>query len=248
MRKSFLVPAIVVLAAVGTHVRAQNAGKSVEDGVYSDVQAMRGAAAYDQSCGRCHRQDLGGADGPALKDDRFNRNFAGKDLKTLYTRMSTTMPRGAPASMSEAAYLDILAYVLRENGFPAGTAELSVDALDGVEVLPTRPKPLPAISDFSYVEVVGCLVPGSDGAWMLSSASDPVAAAAPGGPQNVAGRTSATTPTALGSQTYHLLDAMAYTPESLKGQKIYVRGLLIRLPAEQRMTISDLRSLSSTCP
>jgi hypothetical protein len=55
-------------------------------------------------------------------------------------------------------------------------------------------------------------------------------------------------PAALGKQTYHLLDAMAYTPESLKGQKIYVRGLLIRLPSEQRMTISDLRSISTTCP
>jgi hypothetical protein len=150
--------------------------------------------------------------------------------------------------MSEAAYLDILAYVLRENGFPAGAADLSVDALDGVEVLPTRPKPLPAISDFSYVEVVGCLVPGSDGAWTLSSASDPVAAAAPGGPLGTAISTSTAPPIALGSQTYHLLDAMAYTPESLKGQKIYVRGLLIKLPSEQRMTISDLRSVSTTCP
>ena len=99
--------AAVVLVASATALRAQDGVKSVADGVYSDVQAMRGAAAYDQACGRCHRQDLGGADGPALRDDRFNRVFAGKDLKTLYTRIQTTMPRGAPASMSESAYLDI---------------------------------------------------------------------------------------------------------------------------------------------
>jgi cytochrome c5 len=244
MRKVLLVCSGVLLAAVGSDVRAQNGLKTVETGVYSDVQALRGAAAYDQTCGRCHRQDLGGADGPALKDDRFNRNFAGKDLKTLYTRMSTTMPRGAPGSISEGAYLDILAYVLRENGFPAGAGELSVDALDGVEVLPTRPKPLPAVGDFSYVEVIGCLVAGTDGAWTLSNASDPVAAVAPGAPGNVA----SAQPAASGQQTYHLLDAMAYSPASHVGHKMRVRGLLIRLPAEQRMTISDIEPLSQTCP
>jgi hypothetical protein len=240
----FLI-ACLLCAAVAINVRAQNGIKTVADGVYSDVQAVRGAAAYDQNCGRCHRQDLGGGDGPALKEDRFNRNFAGKDLKTLFARISLTMPRGAPGSLSEGAYLDILSYVLRENGFPAGVEELTSDELETVEVLPSRPKPLPPVSDFSYVEVVGCFVPGSDGAWMLANASEPVASEAPATPMNL--RTNVISPTLLGNETYHLLDAMAYHPESLKGHKTHVRGLLVRLPSEQRMTISDIRSLSPTC-
>lgn len=236
--------ALMFLAAV-SFVSAQSTPLTVADGVYNDVQATRGAAAYDQACGRCHRQDLGGGDGPALKDDRFNRNFAGKDLKTLYTRVATTMPRGAPASMSEGAYLDILAHMLRENGFPAGSRELTSESLEGVEMLATRPKPLPPVGDFSYVEVVGCLSPGADGSWMLTNAIEPDAAAAPGTPQFVSPDTSAAR--ALGTNTYRLLDAFAYAPESKRGQKVYVRGLLIRLPSEQRMTISDLRTLSQTC-
>jgi mono/diheme cytochrome c family protein len=246
MSKHLLVAVCLVLAAVGINVRAQNGTRSVADGVFSDVQAVRGAAAYDQACGRCHRQDLGGADGPALRDNRFNRNFAGKDLKTLFARMSLTMPRGAPGSLSEGAYLDILSYVLRENGFPAGAHELTSDVLENVEVLPTRPKPLPPVSDFSYVEVVGCLVPGADGAWTLTNASAPVASEAPATPANL--RASVVSPTALGDETYHLLDLMAYNPESMTGHKIHVRGLFVRLPSEQRMTISDVRSLSPTCP
>jgi mono/diheme cytochrome c family protein len=215
MSKHLLLVSCLVFAALVFNVRAQNAAMSVADGVFSEVQAVRGAAAYDQACGRCHRQDLSGADGPALKEDRFNRNFAGKDLKTLYARIALTMPRGAPGSLSEAAYLDILSYVLRENGFPAGTHELTPDVLENVEVLPTRPKPLPPVSDFSYVEVVGCFVPGSDGEWVLANASAPVASEAPATPSTA--RIGVVSPTMLGDETYHLLDAMAYNPDSLMG-------------------------------
>ena len=249
MRVSFPFAAVAPIAAVVfftfvAALRAQDGVKSVADGVYSDVQALRGAAAYDQACGRCHRQDLGGADGPALRDDRFNRMFAGKDLKTLYTRIQTTMPRGAPASMAESAYLDITAHILKENGFPAGPSELSAEGLAGVDLLESRPKPLPPVDSFSYVEVVGCLTPGLDGSWMLTNASNPVPAAAPGMPQYVA---SEVQPTASGDQTYRLLDAIAYQPESKRGQKLYVRGLLIRLPAEVRLTISDLKTIATDC-
>jgi hypothetical protein len=245
MSRHLVAVACLVFAAVGINLRAQNPASSVADGVFTEVQAVRGAAAYDQACGRCHRQDLGGADGPALKDDRFNRNFAGKDLKTLYARIALTMPRGAPGSLSEGAYLDILSYVLRENGFPTGTHELTSDVLEHVEVLPTRPKPLPPVSDFSYVEVVGCLVPGADGMWLLANASEPVASEAPATP--LTARTNVVSPTALGDKTYHLLDAMAYSPEQHKGHKMHVRGLLIKLPSEQRMTISAFETLSPSC-
>ena len=61
------------------------------------------------------------ANGPALKEERFARDFAGKDLKTLFTKIATTMPRGAPASLGENVYLDIVAHLLKENGFPAGS-------------------------------------------------------------------------------------------------------------------------------
>src|SRR5919112_4892495 len=105
-------------------VRAQEPGKTVADGVYSDTQATRGAASYDQACAGCHRPDLGGANGPALRGERFARMFAGKDLKTFYTKVATTMPRGAAASLGDAVYLDIVAYLLRENGFPAGETAL----------------------------------------------------------------------------------------------------------------------------
>ena len=224
-------------------VRAQENRKTVADGVYSDVQATRGAASYDTSCSGCHRPDLGGANGPALRGERFARIFAGKDLKTFYTKIAKTMPRGAAASLGDAVYLDIVAYVLRENGFPAGDGELTAEALSGVEVLPGRPKPPPPVGDFSYVEVVGCLTPGPDNTWLLTNASEPVGLAVTG-PEV---RQSEVTDRPLGSQVFRLLDAMAYNPEALKGKKMYVKGLLIRLPGEQRMTISSFETVAATC-
>ena len=235
--------AVLTAGLADLNVRAQETVKTVADGVYSEVQATRGAASYDTSCAGCHRPDLGGANGPALRGERFARIFAGKDLKTLYTKIATTMPRGAAASLGDAVYVDIVAHILRENGFPAGDGELTTEALSGVEVLPGRAKPPPPVGDFSYVEVVGCLTPGPESSWLLTNASEPAALPVTG--QEV--RHVEVTDRPLGSATFRLLDAMAYSPESRKGHKMYVRGLLIRLPGEQRMTISTFETIAPSC-
>jgi len=235
----FLVPVLALVFSFAA--AAQETTTTVADGVYTDTQATRGAAVYDTACAGCHRADLGGNTGPALREQRFARQFAGKDLKTLFTRIAATMPRNAPGSLADNVNLDILAYVLKENGFPAGARELTADALAGISVVPGRPKPPPPVSDFSYVEVVGCLTPGPQHTWMLTRASAPVAAVA------TASTASPAAAGPLGDGTLHLVDAMAYSPDDHKGQKVYVRGLLIRLPGEQRMTISSLEMVSPTC-
>jgi len=229
--------------AVVIGARAQETTRTVTEGVYTDAQAGRGAAAYDAACSGCHRADLGGAAGPSLKADRFARTFAGKDLKTLFARIATTMPRNMPASLADDVYLDIVAYVLRENGFRAGSQELTADALDGLRVVPGQPKPPPPIGDFSYVDVVGCLTAGPRHTWTLTRASEPVAAV----PAPSAAPSTPVTAAPLGTHTFHLLDAMAYAPEGHRGHKIYVRGLLIKLPGEARMTISSFEMVSTTC-
>ena len=231
-----------VVAFAGHAARAQETAKTVADGVYSDAQANRGSAVYDASCARCHRADLGGTpNGPSLIEERFARGFADKDLKTLFTKIATTMPRGAAGSLGESVYLDVVAHMLKENGFPAGSQELTSEALEGIRVLPGKPKPPPQIGDFSYVEAVGCLTAGPQNTWLLTRASDPVAAAsaAPARPAPAA--------PSLGTQTFHLLDAMAYAPGDHKGHTMYVRGLLIKLPGEQRITISAFEMVAPTC-
>ena len=248
MYKPGLAASIVLAGAVGagllnTAARAQESAKTVADGVYTDTQAARGAAVYDTACSGCHRADLGGNTGPALKEQRFAREFAGKDLKTLFARIATTMPRNAPGSLGDNVYLDIVAHMLKENGFPAGPQELTANALDGISVVPGRPKPPPPVGDFSYVEVVGCLSAGDQHTWMLTRASEPAGLLPSASTRSTADRTA----TPLGTQTLHLVDAMAYAPDDHKGHKMYVRGLLIKLPGEQRMMISSFEMVSPSC-
>jgi mono/diheme cytochrome c family protein len=243
MVSRFLIVLSVLISGIAYDAAgAQESGATVADGVYTDAQATRGAAAYDSACSGCHRADLGGATGPSLKQQRFAQTYAGKDLRTLFTKIATTMPRNMPASLADEVYLDIVAHVLKENGFPAGAEELTVDALDTIHVVPGRPKPPPAVGDFSYVEVVGCLTAGPQHTWWLTRATEPVVATSTA---SAASSDAAAKP--LGVQTFHLLDALAYASDAHNGQKMYVRGLLIKLPGEQRLTISAFEKVSSTC-
>jgi len=232
-----------MIALAITRIAAQSpAGRSVTDGVYTEAQATRGGLSYETACSNCHRGDLGGGTGPALKEDRFARDYAGKDLKVLYTKIATTMPRDAGGTLGDDVYLDIVAHILRENGFPAGQKELTANDLDGVAVVPGKPKPPPPIGDFSYVQVVGCFTAGPRDTWLLTRASDPVVAVLKSTVESESAPPESVTPAnmALGSRTFNLLDALAYAPATHKGQKVAVRGLLIRLKDEQRITISEM--------
>lgn len=242
-RFSVCVFTAIAAVSIAQQVRAQDDPRTVADGVYTEAQAIRGAASYDAVCSGCHRADLGGADGPALRQERFARTFADRDLKTLYTKIASTMPRAAPGSLGDDVYLDIVAHILRENGFPAGAQDLKADSLSGIRVLPGRPKPPPPVGNFSYVEAVGCLTPGPDNTWLLTNASDPVSVANP----TAAIPRAELSAKAPGTQAFRLLDAIAYDPEAHKGHEMYVRGLLIKLPSEQRMTISALEMVAASC-
>jgi mono/diheme cytochrome c family protein len=236
-----LVAVAISIAPVRDALRAQEPQRSVLDGVYTEAQANRGAAAYDTACAGCHRADLSGNSGPALREQRFAQQYAGKDLKTLFTKIATTMPRNAAGSLADSVNLDIVAHVLKENGFPAGSRELTAEALEAIGVVPGRPKPPPPVGDFSYVEVVGCLTAGPERTWMLTRASEPVVAV-PSAPVPAAALDRP-----AGTETFRLLDAMAYAPDDHKGQTMYVRGLLIRVADERRMTISTFVPVSPTC-
>ena len=104
-------------------------------------------------------------------------------LDLLFEKTKTTMPRGAPASLSDKAYVDIVSYLLKVNEFPAGAGELRVEDLPKIQLIGKGgPEPVP---DFSLVRVVGCLdTNASDGAWMLLNSTDPVRT---GNPQPAAG-------------------------------------------------------------
>jgi mono/diheme cytochrome c family protein len=93
---------------------------------YSEAQALRGEAGYMDHCAACHREDLAGlGPWPELAGDNFMARWEQRSVDELLAKVSTTMPQSAPGSLSEAQYLDIVAFLLSANGLPAGNTELT---------------------------------------------------------------------------------------------------------------------------
>lgn len=121
-------------------------------GAYTAAQATRGHLVYIQHCIVCHGANLQGAAGPPLQGPAFGRSMtAGKMTTTsLFKFISGSMPMNAPGSLTKQQYLDVLAYLLKQNGYgPAGTAALSTASLGSVALLPypnIAPSPGPSMT------------------------------------------------------------------------------------------------------
>lgn len=101
-------------------------GKTTKDGVYSQDQAKRGRAQYDQSCAVCHMADLSGNGSvPALTGDSFAFTWNGHTTDELFELIRTTMPQNNPNSLSLDVVTDIIAYLFQANGAPPGQDELT---------------------------------------------------------------------------------------------------------------------------
>jgi mono/diheme cytochrome c family protein len=242
---------LILVVAIGGIAAAGKGGgptrKTVWSGVYTEGQAARGKGVYDASCSSCHGPELGGLDGPALAGSDFLRNWLEDDLNSLYLKIHRRMPADAPGSLSERETVDVLSYLLRANDFPAGTQELTPDerVLSAIRVENKGgPGPVP---NFSLVRVVGCLSQRPDAQLVLTRGTDPARTreSAPDAPLAPGAAT-----TALGTQTFQLMDVAASRPENFKGQVVEVKGLLMRQPEGTRLNVTSLHAsgLTFSCP
>jgi mono/diheme cytochrome c family protein len=127
MSKRYLIPAILgALISSYAIVRAQSPSKSVWDGVYTEAQAAKGKDLYTTNCAGCHSDSMeGGEMAPPLAGGAFLSNWSGLTAGDLFERIRTTMPLNKPNSLNRDINAGILAYILKFNSFPAGSAELS---------------------------------------------------------------------------------------------------------------------------
>lgn len=110
---------------------ARRVGQGAPAGGYTAAQAERGKAVYEQSCASCHGASLrGGANefaAPALAGPFFYEKWAGRPLELLFRYALENMPPDQ-TKLSEAAYLDVTAYILQVLNVPSGNAELTADS------------------------------------------------------------------------------------------------------------------------
>jgi len=118
--------ALVVAVAVS----AQDAPRTVWDGVYTEAQAERGKALYMEKCVQCHGSELmgGGAGAGPLQGATFGGNWNGVPLGDMLERLRQSMPLDKPATLSRQQCADVLAFIFSVNKFPAGKTELSRQA------------------------------------------------------------------------------------------------------------------------
>src|SRR5438128_1685433 len=120
--------ALSVLLLLGALVTAAQdaAAPSIWRGVFTAAQAQRGNDAYQANCSTCHGSDLRATTGEAvdLTGPAIRTAWNGKTLQDRFEKIRDTMPLGNPNSLDEKIYMDILAFILQFNEFPAGNQEL----------------------------------------------------------------------------------------------------------------------------
>ena len=140
-----LVVALVMgvsAAGIGASESSRPAARTVWDSVYSANQAARGETAYAKGCARCHGAALTGGDqATPLTGPAFLGNWNGQSLIDLQQRIKTTMPSDSIGIYDAKFVTDVVAFMLKANGFPAGGAELSSDdtALKDIAIRTARP-------------------------------------------------------------------------------------------------------------
>jgi mono/diheme cytochrome c family protein len=233
--------AVVVLVVALAPASAQ-APTTVLDGVYSPEQAMRGEAAYSNSCSGCHEgQD---ADGPQLIGAAFLDRWREDTLEPLFSFMKTRMPGNLPGSLDEQIYADILAYLLRANGLHAGTETLTAGMVGGIQLVgPDGPKPL---SNLTIVRAVGCLSSAANNTWTLTKSGKPrpVRERVVDGTTAAELQESAVRP--LGAETFPLMSVKEQAA-ALVGHKVQVKGVLTRQNQLERINVMSLESVSPVC-
>ncbi len=218
--------------------------RGVWDGIFTAAQADRGKPAAAR-CQGCHGPDLTGTDrAPALKGAGFLADWEDGSVNRLFLKVRDTMPPGNTDSLTPETKLDVIAFLLRENGFPAGANELTLNAdlLDSLQIVKKGGER--GVPNFALVQVVGCLSREST-QWVLTRAGEPVVTrdSTPGA---AALKSAESRP--LGRQTFGLVSVDAATRTgALDGRKVEARGLLYRDGSYADLNLTSLKAVGSDC-
>lgn len=247
----FCVGAVSVSSAAMRAQDAAAAQKTIRDGVFTQAQAERGREGYESnSCVRCHlvtlegREQGGGGNGGApLKGLRFVQDFGESRLSKLVNKIRVDKPNENPGTLSEQVALDIAAYILSKNDYPAGQIELTSEIATGTWI--PGPPGATGVPDYTLVSSVGCLYQDPTNSWLLRNA----AAVTPLTPTQVdpAVSAAATPATTARTNTFRLLNTYNHKADAYANQGVQVTGYLVRLGAEIRISLTSLQAEAAAC-
>ena len=127
-------------ATIGAYASPSIPQNGAKPGVYTDEQSSRGQALAAKMCSSCHGDKLQGNDmAPQLNGSDFLTNWGDKTAAELNDKMMMTMPADSVGSLTAKQSVDIVAYIFKLNGFPAGSTELPTDVGTLIQI-PIRAK------------------------------------------------------------------------------------------------------------
>ena len=247
MTRLFVCAASYLIAfTFAAHPAAQASGlasglapRSVWDGVYTDEQAERGRTSFGAHCSSCHGVDLRGGEAKPLRDERFWTDFKETPLDYLLSQISRNMPFSDDGSLAgtlpPSTYADIIAHILKTNGFPAGTQNLTMDSIAGVQIVAKEgPGELPA---GAFAQVVGCLTRGAGNSWQLVKGANAV--------RVLTGRT-LDPQRPLGGRDYALTSVITRL-DKYAGFRMAATGKLIGAGGARGIEVSTISPVSERC-
>ena len=237
-----LIGLCVYLASAGAILVAQGPAEgprtTVWDGVYTDAQADRGRGFFAEHCASCHGADLRGGESKALVDKRFWSDWQETTVDYLFTQISRNMPFSDDGSLAgklpRTVYVDIVAHILKSNGFPAGQRELTAESTAGVAIVHkdgSRDLPADALA-----HVVGCLE-RSGSEWRLVKASRPARVLAGG---------AVDTKRPLGDRTI-VLRFVLTSLQKYVGYRMSATGRLMGEGGADGLNVTSVSPIAQTC-
>jgi mono/diheme cytochrome c family protein len=240
---SAMVPIVLFTTSPAAQSLAQDE-RSVWSGVYTAAQADRGKLVYSGHCARCHGDDLGANRAYPLAGERFIDHWDAHTLAHLFRFIRESMPPGAEArTVAESDKRDAMAYLLQQNGFPAGSAELAHgdDELASVQITgKTGPAP---VKTGAIVRVAGCLAQRQEREWELTGAAEPERTTLDAPP---AARRQPSDAAVSGTRTVRLLNAFP-NPAAHVGHTMLAIGFLIRDAGDDAVNVVSLEMLAPGC-
>ena len=90
----------------------------VGNAFYTDGQASRGRGLFRDNCASCHASS-------EFAGSSFKRRWQNRAVGDIYEFVLYSMPDDNPGGLPQQTYVDIIAFLLQLNDFPAGETELS---------------------------------------------------------------------------------------------------------------------------
>lgn len=136
--------AVVWMCALAFAMTSAAAGPvqkvTTNDGVYTREQADGAKKQFDTICAECHpftvaarkkEKDL------PLGEEPFFESWEGRPLSEMISTIALTMPNDGSATVTDEEATNLVAYILQQNGYPAGTKPLTKET---ASALLERPK------------------------------------------------------------------------------------------------------------